>query len=180
MSASCSGKRKMRGRGFPGCAFAVTVPISTNPKPSAAHAGRATPFLSNPAASPTGFGNLMPNTVVGFGVRLKLSAAAGEFAPARRDTQREMMRRLRIEREKQWPNESFVGAAALHLPMQNWLKTEASIVLCIDCPNHFADRVDRGVEIDREIFRRCSFRGSSRALARALPARAADNRDAAC
>ena len=38
----------MRGFGFPGCAMAVTVPISMKPKPSAAHAGRAMPFLSRP------------------------------------------------------------------------------------------------------------------------------------
>ena len=66
MSACCSGKRKMRGFGFPDCALAVTVPISMNPKPSAAHAGRATPFLSNPAASPIGFGKFTPKTVFGF------------------------------------------------------------------------------------------------------------------
>jgi hypothetical protein len=38
--------------------FCSHVPISIKPNPSAAHAGRATPFLSSPAASPTGFGNV--------------------------------------------------------------------------------------------------------------------------
>ena len=66
ISACWLGNRKMRGSGFPGCAFAVTVPISTKPNPSAAHAGSATPFLSNPAASPIGFGKLRPNSVFGF------------------------------------------------------------------------------------------------------------------
>jgi hypothetical protein len=36
----------------------VTVPISTWPKPSAAAAGQAWPFLSNPAARPTALGKL--------------------------------------------------------------------------------------------------------------------------
>src|SRR6266513_1306024 len=57
----------MRGLGLPGWAFAVTVPISTKPKPSAAQAGIATPFLSKPAARPIGLGNVRPKTVFGFG-----------------------------------------------------------------------------------------------------------------
>ena len=57
----------MRGFELPGCALAVTVPISMKPKPSAAHAGKATPFLSSPAASPIGFGKVSPKTVLGFG-----------------------------------------------------------------------------------------------------------------
>src|SRR6266404_161099 len=82
----------MRGFGFPGWAFAVTVPISTKPKPSAAQAGIATPFLSKPAASPTGFGKVRPKTVLGFGGGLKRSR--------RRSTARNEVaaRRLRIAR----------------------------------------------------------------------------------
>ncbi len=38
----------------PAAACAVTVPTSTNPNPSERQAGSATPFLSIPAASPTG------------------------------------------------------------------------------------------------------------------------------
>jgi hypothetical protein len=66
ISPCCAGSRNTRGRGFPGCAFAVTVPASINPNPNAAQAGSATAFLSNPAASPTGFGNFNPNTSRGF------------------------------------------------------------------------------------------------------------------
>ena len=62
MTASSSGSRKRRGLGLPGCARAVTVPISAKPKPSASHAGRATAFLSKPAASPSGAGKRTPNT----------------------------------------------------------------------------------------------------------------------
>jgi hypothetical protein len=63
--APVTGSRNNRGRGFPGWACSVTVPTSTNPKPSAGHARSATPFLSMPAASPTGFGKSTPNTVTG-------------------------------------------------------------------------------------------------------------------
>ena len=73
--------------------------------------------------------------------RLKLTQRQVSSAGAQ-NTQRKMMRRLRIEREEQWPNESFVGAAALHLPMQNWLKTEASTSSVSTAANHFADRID--------------------------------------
>src|SRR2546430_1151739 len=57
-----SGTRKSRGFGFPGCAFAVTVPISAKPKPRPSHAGSTSAFLSKPAARPTGFGNFNPKT----------------------------------------------------------------------------------------------------------------------
>ena len=63
MSPAHSGTRKMRGFGFPGCARAVIVPTSAKPNPSASHAGSATAFLSKPAASPTGLGNVTPKTV---------------------------------------------------------------------------------------------------------------------
>src|SRR5437868_11875778 len=65
INADCSGSRKMRGLGLPDCGLAVTVPISMKPKPRAAQAGRATPFLSKPAASPIGFEKLMPKTLFG-------------------------------------------------------------------------------------------------------------------
>ncbi|CAM3471017.1 hypothetical protein STSO111631_20545 [Stackebrandtia soli] len=65
MSACDSGRRYRRGRGLPGCARHVTVPISMKPKPSAGHASIATPFLSMPAASPTVFGKSIPKTRAG-------------------------------------------------------------------------------------------------------------------
>src|SRR5256885_16156175 len=80
----------MRGLGFPGWAFAVTVPISTKPKPSAAQAGIATPFLSNPAASPIGLGNVRPKTVLGLGGAWKRSSWR------RTEGSAEIARRLRI------------------------------------------------------------------------------------
>src|SRR5437762_3470607 len=82
----------MRGLGFPGWAFAVTVPISTKPKPSAAQAGIATPFLSKPAARPTGLGNARPKTVFGLGGGLKRSSIR---SPAEKE---EAARKLRIAR----------------------------------------------------------------------------------
>src|SRR5207253_10119630 len=66
MIALWARNRKIRGLGLPGCALAVTVPISMNPNPSAAHARRATPFLSRPAESPIAFGKLRPKSVFGF------------------------------------------------------------------------------------------------------------------
>jgi len=54
ISAPCSGSRKMRGRGLPGCGWSVTVPTSRKPNPSAARNGIISAFLSNPAAIPIG------------------------------------------------------------------------------------------------------------------------------
>src|SRR5258706_13732801 len=62
MIASCSITRNMRGLGLPGCGRGVTVPTSRKPKPSAARASRYSPFLSRPAASPTGLGKSIPMT----------------------------------------------------------------------------------------------------------------------
>ena len=53
--------RCRRGRALPGCGTAVTVPTSTNPKPSAANASAARAFLSNPAARPSGLGKSQPS-----------------------------------------------------------------------------------------------------------------------
>src|SRR5690349_18504545 len=63
-SARSSGSRNILGGGFPGCACAVTVPTSAYPKPSAPQVPSPRPFLSNPAASPSGPGKRMPNTVL--------------------------------------------------------------------------------------------------------------------
>jgi hypothetical protein len=67
ITAWCSGSRNMRGLGLPSCGRGVTVPISTKPKPSANRASMWSPFLSMPAASPTGFGNSSPNALTGIG-----------------------------------------------------------------------------------------------------------------
>ncbi len=67
MMDSDSVSRNNRGRGLPCWACAVTVPTSTKPKPSAAHAFSATPSLSIPAARPTAEGKSTPNTVRGAG-----------------------------------------------------------------------------------------------------------------
>ncbi len=50
----------MRGLSFPGCGRAVTVPISTNPKPSIVRPRIARAFLSNPPARPNGAGTTRP------------------------------------------------------------------------------------------------------------------------
>ena len=63
--ALASGSLKIRGLSLPGCGRGVTVPTSTKPKPKASNALIHSPFLSNPAANPTGFGNLMPITSTG-------------------------------------------------------------------------------------------------------------------
>src|SRR5512139_587177 len=59
-TARSSGRRNSRGRGLPGCASPVTVPTSTNEKPSAARASIPSAFLSKPAASPRGPGKVSP------------------------------------------------------------------------------------------------------------------------
>ena len=57
----------MRGFGLPGCGRGVTVPASMKPKPKLPSASMWSPFLSMPAASPTGFGKSSPITVTGSG-----------------------------------------------------------------------------------------------------------------
>lgn len=74
ITAWYSGKRNMRGFGLPSCARGVTVPISTKPKPSASNASICSPFLSSPAPSPTGLGNIKPNAGVGSGTGRVLSS----------------------------------------------------------------------------------------------------------
>ena len=54
--------RNSRGRGLPGCGSGVMVPTSTKPKPTRSRASGTSAFLSKPAAMPTGFGKLSPNT----------------------------------------------------------------------------------------------------------------------
>ena len=60
-TARSAGSRNIRGRGLPGCARAVTVPTSTNAKPSAPSASAPRASLSNPAASPSGPGRSRPS-----------------------------------------------------------------------------------------------------------------------
>ncbi len=48
ISASAWGRRNMRGLGLPGCAFGVTVPTSTKPKPMAPRPSMQRAFLSRP------------------------------------------------------------------------------------------------------------------------------------
>jgi len=57
-----------RGLGLPGCGRGVTVPISIKPKPNAAMPSITAPFLSKPAAKPTGFGKVIPITCRGWQV----------------------------------------------------------------------------------------------------------------
>src|SRR5829696_3224228 len=59
-----SGIRNSRGRGLPSDGQADTEPISTWPKPIAPSIPIARPFLSKPAASPSGFSSGMPASVV--------------------------------------------------------------------------------------------------------------------
>src|SRR5690606_6821497 len=60
MTARWSGRRKTRGRGLPACGSGVTVPTSAKPMPSASIASGTSPFLSKPAAMPTGFVKCSP------------------------------------------------------------------------------------------------------------------------
>ena len=56
-----STRRKSRFFGFPDWGLGVTVPISIKPKPKLLSSLYNSAFLSNPAAKPTGFLNLIPN-----------------------------------------------------------------------------------------------------------------------
>ena len=60
--ACWSGRRKQRGWGLPGWGRGVTVPTSTEPKPSASRPSMASAFLSKPAAMPTGLGKSSPHS----------------------------------------------------------------------------------------------------------------------
>jgi hypothetical protein len=53
------------GFGFPGCSWRVTPPISQKPYPIDCHEGTAAPFLSMPAATPTGFEKSRLNNFTG-------------------------------------------------------------------------------------------------------------------
>src|SRR5690606_5419247 len=64
ISACCRGRRNRRGAGLPAGGRGVTVPTSTKPKPSPSSASTCSPFLSSPAARPTGLGNASPSTLV--------------------------------------------------------------------------------------------------------------------
>ncbi|EXI74044.1 MAG: hypothetical protein AW07_02182 [Candidatus Accumulibacter sp. SK-11] len=82
MIACRSGIRNIRGRGFPGCGRGVTVPTSMKPKPSAASASMCSPFLSRPAARPTGLGNSSPMSETGSG---GTGLASRQLAPVARN-----------------------------------------------------------------------------------------------
>src|SRR5271170_6254860 len=60
ISAKRPSTLNIRGLGLPGCGRGVTVPSSMWLKPSAPSASRESPFLSKPAANPTGWANLKP------------------------------------------------------------------------------------------------------------------------
>ena len=160
----------MRGRGFPGCGFAVTVPISAKSETKCGPCRQGHAVLVESCRESDRIRKRDAKYCRRLRFRLKLTQRQVSSAGAQ-NTQREMMRRLRIEREKQRPNESFVGAGRASFADAELAEDGSEHVLCIDCSNHFADRVDRGVEIDREIFRRCSFgRICARALERFLRA----------
>ena len=96
----------MRGFGLPGCGRGVTVPTSRKPKPSVARPARWAAFLSRPAASPTRIG------------KLDAHHRDGRPRQPRRDNLREpemrgrverakrrVVRRFRIEREQERPEQ---------------------------------------------------------------------------
>ena len=62
-AARSAAKRNSRGLGLPGWPCQVTVPSSAKPKPNKCQIPAAKPFLSNPAARPTGLAKRQPNRV---------------------------------------------------------------------------------------------------------------------
>jgi len=83
-------------------------------EPSAAAARQATPFLSNPAASPTALGNRRPRHSTAAPRRRQLRRPLQNPAERRHRAQpghridRPFMGHLRIEREQDWTDELFV------------------------------------------------------------------------
>ena len=73
MTARSGMSRNRRGVSLPGCACAVMVPTSMWPKPRRPRPITACAFLSKPAATPNGVGNVRPSarTGCGFGERVK-------------------------------------------------------------------------------------------------------------
>ena len=78
ITPASASSRNSRGRGLPACGFGVMVPTSTKPKPTRSSASGTSAFLSKPAAIPTGFGKLSPNTRIAS--RLSSAAARGSGA----------------------------------------------------------------------------------------------------
>lgn len=62
MTALSSVSLKTLGFGLPGWGKGVIVPISTKPKPTLNKPSMASPFLSKPAAQPTGLSNVRLKT----------------------------------------------------------------------------------------------------------------------
>ncbi len=62
INPSSSVMRNKRGLGLPICGFGVSVPISINPNPKLANSLNHRASLSNPAAKPTGFLKVNPNS----------------------------------------------------------------------------------------------------------------------
>src|SRR3546814_734588 len=74
----------MRGFGLPGCGRGVTVPTSTKPKPSRAHASRHSPFLSSPAARPTRLAKRKPSSSTGSSTAACANGSVASFGARRK------------------------------------------------------------------------------------------------
>ena len=97
-------RRKTRGRGLPACGSGVTVPASTKPNPSANISSTTRASLSNPAASPIGLLNCLPQSVV---LRRAGSGSRERGAsPSSMARVVQTMRRFGIEHPKHWPEKS--------------------------------------------------------------------------
>jgi hypothetical protein len=123
----------MRGFGLPGCGRGVIVPTSTKPKPSAASASMCAPFLSSPAASPTGFGK--SNGFGGFADQRVQAAAVGGL----QRRQPEAVRTLGIEGEQERAAERVQGVSgwrsarkAARPPKNRKIATTTSTAIAID------------------------------------------------
>src|SRR4030095_1619592 len=77
INALSFGKRKSLGLSLPACGNGVTVPISTNPKPSVSSSLRYLAFLSKPAPRPIQFENSkfqVPDPKLPFGQKFEASS----------------------------------------------------------------------------------------------------------
>ena len=84
MTALSSRRRKTRGLAFPGCGKGVTEPISTKSKPIRRNPATASPFLSNPAAMPSGEASSWPKNVVFYEKKQTMAGATSGHSEAGR------------------------------------------------------------------------------------------------
>ncbi len=81
ITALSSGNLNTLGLSLPSCGSGVTDPTSTNPKPIFNNPSTASPCLSKPAAMPTGFLNVRPQSLISCTQKSKWKISNFELCP---------------------------------------------------------------------------------------------------